>query len=82
MYQKQIKQFYKECKARNQCVKCGSRKKLEYHHIDHNTKLYTVSHMVHDYYPIEEIQKEMDKCVVLCHRCHIKHHKIKEHTHT
>lgn len=54
---------------------CGSSKKKEWHHIDPNTKEESVSHMVHQCRPKEEVIAEIDKCILLCNKCHKRVHK-------
>lgn len=56
------------------CAFCGSYAYLEFHHT--HDKLLTISDMIHDgRYPIDTFQKELDKCIVLCRRCHVKLHQ-------
>ena len=49
------------------CVKCGSTDSLELHHIDPKTK---VSHRVWSWAQARS-EKELAKCEVLCHECHL-----------
>lgn len=53
------------------CVDCGISNPvvLEFDHI-RGTKVMAVSEMVGQGYPIEMIQREIDKCVVRCANCH------------
>jgi UV DNA damage repair endonuclease len=46
---------------------------FDFHHINHEEKEYTVSKMAG--YKWERIQKEIDKCVMVCAICHRKLHK-------
>lgn len=53
------------------CQTCGYNKckgALEFHHIDSNKKIFTVSGR-HSY-GWEKIKKELDKCILLCSNCH------------
>jgi len=54
------------------CSQCGESDPvvLEFHHVEGKGK--EVSVMVAGGYPIETIQKEIDKCDVLCANCHRK----------
>jgi hypothetical protein len=54
------------------CQQCGEDDPivLEFHHVDGKDK--AVSEMVAGGYPIHTIQKEIDKCDVLCANCHRK----------
>lgn len=54
------------------CVKCGESdpRVLEFHH--KHGKEYPISLMTNGGYPIHRIQKEIEKCIVLCANCHRK----------
>ena len=58
--------------TRHPCESCGESdiRVLEFHHI--GDKDQTISQMVGDGLSIERIQKELDKCQVLCSNCHRK----------
>lgn len=52
------------------CVLCGYNKcvwALDFHHIDPNTKSFSISSTVKS---IDTLKKEADKCVLLCANCH------------
>jgi len=65
------------------CSCCGYSKKthkhfstwaLEFHHHDKN-KSYNVGNMINQGgYALSTIQKEIDKCIILCCRCHRENH--------
>lgn len=64
------------------CCKCGYSKKthptfstraLEFHHESGN-KEFEVSNGVHSGFSISNIQAEIDKCIVVCSRCHMEIH--------
>jgi hypothetical protein len=58
------------------CHACGRAEHpsaLDFHHLNHEEKEYTVSKMVG--YSWEKVQKEIDKCILLCACCHRKIHK-------
>lgn len=70
---------YKEKLA---CQKCGYSKKthpsfsiraLEFHHREDN-KEFAVSNGVHSGVSIQRLKDEIDKCDVLCARCHMELH--------
>jgi len=52
------------------CVKCGSTERMVFHHKDPSTK---VSHRIWSWKE-ERIAKELEKCEVLCTKCHVRHH--------
>lgn len=58
------------------CGMCGEKHPacLELHHIDASKKEFTVSEMVHRSKTKEAIDREIEKCVVLCSNCHRKEH--------
>lgn len=58
--------------ATQHCYHCGEHHIacLEHHHIDPSTKAFPVAHW--PYYRIEQVMKEVAKCIVLCANCHRK----------
>jgi hypothetical protein len=58
--------------ATHPCETCGEKdiRVLEFHHV--GDKDNTVSKMVGEGYAVDRIQKELDKCQVLCANCHRK----------
>lgn len=74
--------WLKIIKSNMECSCCGYSKKthksfktqaLQFHHHQDN-KSFEVSNGVHRGMSIEKIKEEMDKCVVLCSRCHAESH--------
>lgn len=61
------------------CQKCGDKRSyvLDYHHIDPLTKEATIARITSNNNKIENIQKEIEKCVVLCANCHREYHYFK-----
>ena len=60
-----------ECviKLGNCCKVCGTKDNLEFDHIDSNNKKFNIS----DFSKSKiEIDKELIKCQILCHSCHVK----------
>lgn len=51
------------------CVICGSSDKLEFDHINRNTKKYEISRMIT--YAYDVILEEIKKCQLLCNKCHV-----------
>lgn len=52
------------------CKECGTNKDLQFDHIDINTKTYSVSKIM--MYKIDTLKNELDKCQLLCNKCHKK----------
>ena len=62
---------------RTQCIKCGETRSyvLDFHHKNETEKSFTIGAMKRGNKDI--IQKELDKCVVLCANCHRELHYLK-----
>jgi hypothetical protein len=54
------------------CSICGSYAYPEFHHT--RDKVDSIASMMHRGVPIEVFEEELDKCIVLCHRCHEQLH--------
>ena len=71
--------WFKETKLQdvsNGCCDCGKKghpDEFDYHHIDPNTKIASVSDMLGTY-GRPKVIAEMAKCQILCKPCHRKHH--------
>ena len=54
------------------CIECNNSdvRVLQFDHVDPSTKSFDVATML-TYYSIENIVKEIEKCVVRCANCHI-----------
>ena len=70
-----IKKWFWEYKSGLRCSKCGENHiaTIDFHHRIKN-KEKGISRMVADGYSIDRIQKELEKCDVLCANCHRKVH--------
>ena len=68
--------FVEEYKRTHPCAHCGESDIicLDFHHTDPTIKDLEVSKVHHQGWGIPRIQKEIDKCVVLCSNCHRKEH--------
>jgi hypothetical protein len=72
-----IKQTVIAKKCGMKCKVCGYNKckdALELHHIDPNTKEHNVSSLTRNFSSIEKLEKELDKCIMLCSNCHREFH--------
>lgn len=69
------KAFIEDFKAHAECEICGQNYDLEFHHRDPATKRYKISRMVGQGQTPKAILKEMEKCQVLCHWCHLQYHE-------
>ena len=66
-----------DLKSTLKCEKCGYNKSpaaLDFHHIDPNTKSFSINHVGCNGRSKEEIEIEINKCVVWCSNCHREHH--------
>ena len=63
---------------KDKCAKCGDTRNyiLEFHHKDPKQKEFTIGRMRN--YSLEKIQKEIDKCIVLCCNCHREFHYLEK----
>jgi len=60
-----------------ECQICGYNKclaALEFHHIESHDKDFTISFASSSLKNMEEIKKELDKCILLCANCHRESH--------
>ena len=70
-----MKKEWRAFKATLFCTKCGFNHSaaLDFHHVDPNTKLDSVTRLVTDG-RYKAALEEVKKCVVLCANCHRIHH--------
>ena len=77
-----IRAWLKQYKRNSACKKCGYSKEthanfkhqaLEFHH-PQNNKEFAIGEAAARGMAIKKIKKEIDKCVVLCSRCHTEIH--------
>jgi len=78
---KQTREKLQKIKAEGSCVVCGLSGQiatwaLDYHHINHDDKVASISYLVGNGYSWKRIEKEIAKCQLICSNCHrIKHYK-------
>lgn len=73
-----IKQFLVDYKG-GKCERCGYDKSLaalQFHHLDPSQKDFELAHinLNSSIYTMDEIKKELDKCILLCANCHAEEH--------
>lgn len=57
-------------KKKLSCERCGSKYRLQWHHVDPTTKLFNISAARRLRKTPKETEAERAKCVLLCHLCH------------
>ncbi len=75
-HRRKVKKLLIEYKG-GKCIICGYDKcdnALSFHHVDPTKKDFTIGKMRKYTYNFELIKKEVDKCVLVCTRCHIEIH--------
>tara|TARA_R100000781_G_scaffold14941_2_gene12303 strand:+ start:1617 stop:2096 length:480 start_codon:yes stop_codon:yes gene_type:complete len=73
-YKKERRDLVYEFKLSNPCASCGESNPivLEFHHLDPKEKRNDVSNMASHGYSAKSIEKEIEKCIILCANCHRK----------
>lgn len=75
---KNNKKLYLEFKNINRCEKCGYNRcnlALDFHHVNGKTKILNISSIKKNIIDIkEDIENELNKCIVLCRNCHMSLH--------
>lgn len=69
-----------EIKSKCKCEKCGDSRGyvLDFHHIDPKTKIDTIARLTSSNRNKEIVQKEIEKCIVLCSNCHREYHYLQK----
>lgn len=77
---KRNREFCRRVRQSKKCQQCGydDWRALCFHHVNGDEKSDEVNFLVGRGYSIERIQKEMDKCIVLCMNCHTILHSTQE----
>lgn len=72
---KRKKKYIDNIRKNSKCSLCGEDRWwiLTFHHREEDEKLLCVS-QTYNHYSIEKIQKEIDKCNILCYNCHMDIH--------
>ena len=74
---RQKKTEIQDLKIGIKCAKCGYDRcgaALEFHHINPEEKDDTVARMLSNNYSLDNVKKEIEKCIVLCANCHQEFH--------
>ena len=61
-------------KKGGRCCYCFTPEKLEFHHIDPTTKIGSIAQLIRTC-PKMLVEREADKCILLCQYCHKEWHK-------
>ena len=71
---KELVLWYKNLKKRYQCSRCGENdpRCLDFHHLDPETKITTVSWLMGQRRSKKVILEEIAKCEAICSNCHRK----------
>ena len=71
-----LREFLKQQKETLECSQCGENHPatLHFHHLDPQTKDFSLADAANRAYGPKRIQREMEKCIVLCANCHAKLH--------
>jgi len=74
--QKRNSDFVAQYKTERGCKLCGEKtwQCLDAHHIDPSTKTGSIGNMISWKCSLDNITKELSKCVILCSNCHRKLH--------
>ena len=81
-YKASVQAKYRALKASLSCLKCGATESLDFHHRDPATKVMRVSRIAHRSLSWVAVQREIEKCDVLCKACHRESHSTGESTDT
>jgi hypothetical protein len=72
------REYIIDYKQKNECVKCGEKRYyvLDFHHLDPTLKYKSVTDLQFNAYSIKTIDKEIEKCILLCRNCHSEFHHL------
>lgn len=74
---KEFREWIIEIKRESGCSRCPESDPvcLDFHHLDPDKKEATLSHIVgRGSWSKEHVQREIEKCIILCANCHRKEH--------
>lgn len=72
------KSYVSKIKESKGCMKCGDKRKyvLDFHHLNPQEKDETIARMTSNKNNLSDIEKEIEKCCVLCANCHREFHYL------
>ena len=75
-WKKAVKEKFDAYKATLSCVLCNENESccLDFHHLEESKKDFSISKGLVNGKSLEQLFKEIEKCVVLCSNCHRKVH--------
>lgn len=81
---KDKKDTLQDLKSELKCAKCGENRGyvLDFHHKDPTTKESTIARMTSNKYTLDKLEKELEKCIVLCANCHREFHYFNKNFNT
>lgn len=76
---RRTREWIHDLKSEGECVECGLSGSiapwaLDYHHLDGTVKDASVSYLVGNGYGRKRIEKEIEKCELICSNCHRTRH--------
>jgi hypothetical protein len=71
---KKTREWFVDYMMDKECTECGESHKacLDFHHVDPEEKELNVSDAL--LYSVSKVEKEIEKCIILCSNCHRKLH--------
>lgn len=71
------REWLKDYKSKQSCKLCGESDPvcLDFHHVNPSKKVNVISKLINDGYSLDNIKKEVEKCIILCANCHRKIHR-------
>ncbi|MEO6890205.1 MAG: hypothetical protein ABI456_12695 [Ktedonobacteraceae bacterium] len=82
MYERKaaIHNYIQNMKNQLHCVDCGQRHPatLHFHHQNSEDKVFNIADAAYKGFSLDRIEKEIEKCIVLCANCHaIRHYNMR-----
>lgn len=76
VYKRKIWDWFKQYKSQKKCEFCDENHSscLDFHHKDPKEKCFNITEAVRSGRSVKKIEKEIQKCIVLCANCHRKLH--------